>query len=344
MRILVGMSGGLDSTYAAMKLKSEGHNVEGAVLLMHEFTDIAAARSAADSIGIKLHTVDCRDAFSTVRENFVSEYLKGRTPNPCIICNPAVKFRYLADFAREHGFDRIATGHYAEIVRIVHENHTVYALKSAKDTKKDQTYMLCRLPQDILSMLVLPLADEVKTDIRTDAKDKGIDAADKKDSQEICFIPDGDYASYIEHRAGAVPCGRFVDTEGNTLGTHKGIIRYTIGQRKGLGISLGGRAFVNEINATDNTVMLAPSPKLTDTLYIDDIVYSGYPEPSDSEQLDVQVKLRYSSALQNARLVLKKGERGQLLLDTPAGSVTPGQSAVAYKDGVVLLSGFISLD
>ena len=159
MRILVGMSGGLDSTYAALKLINEGHDVEGAVAIMHEYTEIDGAKEAAHALGIPLHEIDAREAFLAVKENFVLEYSKGRTPNPCVVCNPLVKFRVLADYARKNGFDKIATGHYARIVTREENGSTLYACARAKDPKKDQTYMLHRLPDDVLSVLMLPLGD-----------------------------------------------------------------------------------------------------------------------------------------------------------------------------------------
>ena len=233
MRILVGMSGGIDSTYAAFKLISEGHKVEGAVIVMHEHTEVDEAKDAADSLGIPLHIIDARDAFNAcVVPNFMLEYTRGRTPNPCIICNSEVKFRILADYASEHGFDRIATGHYAKIVKNSTEDGGVrYAICRAEDTGKDQTYMLWRLPQDVLARLVFPLASMRKEDLRGEALAMGMAAAERPDSQEICFIPDGNYAEYIEERMGPSLPGEFVDSDGRVLGTHRGIIHYTVGQR-----------------------------------------------------------------------------------------------------------------
>ena len=169
MKILVGLSGGLDSTYAALKLIKEGHEVEGAVAVMHEFTETESAKEAADALGIKLHVIDATEQFKAVKENFISEYSQGRTPKPCVICNPLAKFRVLADFAIKNGFDRIATGHYAKVVTREEGGEKLYTLERAKDSRKDQTYMLYRLPRDVLSILCLPLADEVKTEVREKA-------------------------------------------------------------------------------------------------------------------------------------------------------------------------------
>ena len=343
MRILVGMSGGIDSTYAAMKLMGEGHEVEGALLVMHEHTDVDSAREAADSIGVRLHVVDCRESFEKVKKNFVDEYCRARTPNPCIICNPTVKFRALAEFALKNGFDRIATGHYAGVVETYDKGEKRYTLTPGKDFKKDQTYMLYRLPQSILSMLVLPLADDVKTDIRETVGQRGLSVADKKDSQEICFIPDGDYAAYIEESVGKFPEGDFIDTDGKYLGRHKGIIRYTVGQRKGLGISLGGRAFVREINALNNTVTLSTEAAVTSLVSVGDMVFTGMAKPEHTEQRRVSVKLRYQAPRVCATAVFDAEGGATLLLDEPARSVTPGQSAVLYDGDILLAGGFITV-
>ena len=214
MKILVGISGGVDSAFCANRLLLEGHEVEGAVLLMHEHTEIASAEAAARDIGIKLHVVDVREEFEkVVKENFISEYLSGRTPNPCIICNEKVKFARLYSYAMENGFDAIATGHYAKIVKLGER----YAVARSADEKKDQSYMLYRLSQNILSALILPLSDIPKADVRRESAEQGISAADRKDSQEICFLPDGKYAEFIEQKRGISPPGNFVDEEGNIL-------------------------------------------------------------------------------------------------------------------------------
>ena len=190
------MSGGVDSTYAAFRLKEQGHTVEGAVLIMHEYTDMTAAKAAAESVGIPLTVIDARDRFDRcVIPNFISEYSNARTPNPCIVCNSDVKFRLLCDYAQENGFDAIATGHYAHIINVGDAESPRYAIKRADDDKKDQTYMLWRLSQDVLAMLLLPLGDMTKEQLRDQARAHGLSSADAPDSQEICFIPDGDYAT-----------------------------------------------------------------------------------------------------------------------------------------------------
>ena len=342
MKILIGMSGGLDSTYAALKLLDEGNEVEGAVIVMHEHTETDGAKEAAEVLGIKLHVIDGKKLFEAVKENFVYEYAKGRTPNPCIICNPLVKFRILADFAKENGFEKIATGHYAKIVTRTEKGKTLYTLERAKDSRKDQTYMLHRLPQDILKMLCLPLADEVKLEIREKAKAIGLSAANRKESQEICFIPSGDYASYIEDIKGVFPSGNFVLDDGTVVGRHKGIIRYTVGQRKGLGVAYGERIFVSKIDAEKNEIVLSPDGSFTDTVSVSDIVFSGMTEPRDGEEKRVSVKLRYLAKPTPATAIFN-GKGGAILtLDSPEKAVTLGQSAVMYDGDVLLCGGFIS--
>lgn len=342
MRILVGMSGGVDSSAAAKLLLEAGHSVEGAVLRMHEYTDVDGARRAAELVGIPLHIIDCSDLFrERVQKYFCNEYIHGRTPNPCIVCNPEVKFRVLCDYALEHGFDRIATGHYARLVTVDAVGVSRIAFARAADTAKDQTYMLYRIPQDILHMLILPMAEQHKTDVRE--KMTGVDASlgEKKDSQEICFIPDDDYISFIEDNCGKSVPGNFVDEDGNILGSHHGIIHYTVGQRKGLGISLGYRAFVKAIDPQSNRVVLGAEKSTADMLRITDVVYSGAAPLSAGEQRRYTVKLRYQAPA--VPCTVCNGENGELYirLDSPAAAVTPGQSAVLYDGDSVALGGFI---
>ena len=337
MKILVGISGGVDSAYAAKKLILDGHSVEGAVLIMHEFTELDAAREAAASVGIPLHEIDCREAFSVIKENFVSEYISGRTPNPCIICNERVKFARLYSFAMENGFDAIATGHYAKVV--VQEGR--FALAMPEDTRKEQTYMLYRLPQSILSKLVLPLSEGTKAEIRLSAEEQGISAANREDSQEICFLPEGNHTEFIESVSGKCPEGDFVTPDGKVIGRHKGIIHYTIGQRKGLGISLGQRAFVTDINVETNEITLSPDLIGQNKVYIRDMVYSGMSAPTEKCVVTLDVKLRYTAQLVQAMATLYTDGTAVLEFDKPQRSA-PGQSAVLYKDGVVMCGGFIN--
>ena len=342
MKILIGMSGGVDSTYAAFRLKEQGHTVEGAVLIMHEYTDLAAARAAAESVGIPLTVIDAREHFKKcVIPDFISEYARARTPNPCIVCNSDVKFRLLCDHAVNNGFDAIATGHYANIINVDSEQGRRYALKRADDSKKDQTYMLWRLPQDVLSMLMLPLGDMTKEELRANARAHGLSSADAPDSQEICFIPDGDYAGYIEQRIGVSKSGDFVDEAGRVLGKHNGIINYTVGQRKGLGIALGARAFVKRIAPESNQVVISLDPPMSDTVSVCGMVFSGMHEPCKGEKKQLSVKLRYQASPIDCTAEFLGDGRAKLSLFEPARSLTPGQSAVLYDGDVVVAGGFI---
>ena len=341
VRILVGMSGGLDSTYAALKLIDEGHEVEGAVVVMHGHTELADAREAAAALGIRLHELDATEKFNAVKDNFVDEYSRGRTPNPCIVCNPWVKFRVLADFATEHGFDRIATGHYAKTVCLSDGLSVRYTLAKARDLRKDQTYMLHRLPEDVLAILMLPLGDEVKTEVREKALARGLKAAEKKESQEICFIPDGDYAAYIEAIRGPFPEGDFVLEDGKVIGRHKGLIRYTVGQRKGLGVAYGERIFVSRIDSFKNEIVLSVVGTYIDRVMLSDAVFSGISEPEPGTEIKAEVKLRYLAAPVSTTAVFHGEGRVELVLDVPQKAVTPGQSAVIYDGDTVLFGGFI---
>jgi tRNA-specific 2-thiouridylase len=343
MKILLGISGGVDSAYAAYKLKSEGHEVEGAVIKMHGYTEIDAAIEAAESIGIPLHVIDATEDFDRIiKENFVSEYISGRTPNPCIICNPNVKFKALYDYAMSKGFDMIATGHYAKIVKLDSDGNTRYTLASPTDEKKDQTYMLYRLPQHILAKTLFPLSDMNKTDVRQNSRESGLSAADRGDSQEICFLPDGGYADFVESRAGKCQGGNFVDDNGKVLGAHKGIIHYTVGQRKGLGIALGERVFVTAIDPIENTVTLSPSPKKSTEITITDVVYTGLPEPKSDLTVEALVKPRYTAKKVAAHVTFLPNATARVTFSEPT-TAAPGQSLTVYNsDGHLLAGGFIS--
>lgn len=339
MRILLGMSGGLDSTWSARRLLAEGHSVEGVFLVMHGETELDSARTAARALGIKLREIDCRARFcETVIQNFASEYRVGRTPNPCIVCNREVKFRELLRAADEGGFDAIATGHYAR----VGERDGRYFVRRGVDPSRDQSYVLWGLGQQVLSRLVLPLGDAYKREVRDEARRASVVSADRPESREICFIPDHDYAAYIERHFGPSLPGHFVDAEGKVLGEHRGILHYTVGQRRGLGIALGERMYVSEIRADDNTVVLMPAEdrEVTEFRLLSPI-FSGAVPPSDGESLHAEVAVRYQARTIGATLI-RAGEAWRVVLDTPLRSVTAGQSAVFYDGDVLLLGGFIA--
>ncbi len=351
MKVLVGFSGGVDSAYTVHLLKSAGHDVECAILVMHEFTELEMAQKLALELGVKLHTVDCRERFSKiVKENFTSEYMKGRTPNPCIICNEHVKFKCLYDYAIKSGFDRISTGHYARLYKATENGYEPYdallgydgesqvRVGVAFDITKDQSYMLWRVPVYILRSLVLPLANIEKQSIKEKAVGLLPSLSGNKESQEICFIKEGSYADYIEAKCGKSPEGDFVDTEGNKLGRHSGIIRYTVGQRKGLGISAGGRLFVTKIDAAKNEITLSLEDKYYSKVQLSDVIIHG--ANSYDNSVYCSVKLRYAAKPIFARLDYISGEF-LLHLNTPVRAVTAGQSAVLYDNGVVIGGGII---
>lgn len=336
MRILVGCSGGLDSTFAA-RLLSEHHEVCGASLKMNRYTDTGAAKEACDSLGIPFVEIDARDLFEQcVVENFVNEYSRARTPNPCVVCNRYVKFALLCDYARKNGFDRVATGHYCSVEMV----NGRYCIVRAADERKDQSYMLWPLTQDQLSMLQLPLADAIKDDVRQAALGEGIKAAEQKESQDICFIPDGDYISFIEARRGKFPEGNFVDKQGNVLGKHKGIINYTVGQRKGLGIALGQPMFVTAIDAERNTVTLAPAGgEFSDCVSVSGLSFQAL-EGKDGIYDNLTVKIRYAAKPVPCKVIINNGH-ADVEFFTPQRAVTPGQSAVFYEGNKVAFGGFI---
>lgn len=337
MRILLGMSGGLDSTYAAHLLLSAGHEVEGAFLQMHEHADPTQARESAAALGIPLREIDCRARFDReVVLPFAEDYRRGRTPNPCILCNETVKFRTLYEEMQRGGFDRMATGHYARI----REEGGRFSVCLSDDLSKDQSYVLYRLHQEMLTCLLFPLASYQKEAVREAARACGYTAAERKESMEICFLPAGEHASYIAARFGDCPPGDFVAEDGRRLGQHSGILHYTVGQRKGLGIALGERMFVTRIEPESNRVVLAPDrDRAVAGIAVHSLIFSGLAPRTEGEEAFF-VRLRYRAPLVPARVrFLPDGVEARFL--SPVASVAPGQSAVFYRDGSVAFGGII---
>ena len=324
---------------AARILMAEGHEVEGAVLLMTDHSTPAEAEVSAREVGILLHVIDCREAFQkAVIKDFLTEYRRGRTPSPCTVCNRLVKMNYLYRYAVEKGFDGYATGHYCKIVR--GENGR-YAPELAKDLKKDQTYMLWRMTQEQFSLLHTPLADRIKSELRAEASELGLTAAEAGESQDTCFIPQGmSCRDYLAEHIAENLSGNFVDADGKVLGRHLGIQYYTVGQRKGLGIALGKPAFVTKIDPIAKTVTLrfaedtfAKKITLTDLNFVGD-------EPRTEGELRRLVKIRYAAPPVPATIRFE-GDTATVEFDSPVRTPAPGQSAVCYDGNRLALGGII---
>ena len=350
-KVVIGMSGGVDSSVAAYLLKEQGYDVIGVTMQVwpeeEEFEEIEGgccsltatedARRVAAKLDIPFYVMNFKEPFKDkVIDYFVDEYLKGRTPNPCVACNKYIKFDELLKKAMALGSDYVATGHYATPV---FENGRYY-LKKSKDSKKDQTYALYNLTQFQLSHTLMPCGVYSKDKIREIAKELGLVVYNKKDSFEICFIPDNDHGKYIKnHTEGKVRPGNFVDKTGNILGKHKGIVYYTIGQRKGLGIALGKPAFVIDINPFTNQVVLGEEEDIFKTdLIAKDLNFM--PFDNLKEPLKVQAKIRYSSIPSDAVIYPMEDGRLRVSFDKKQRAITKGQSVVFY-DGDALIGGGI---
>jgi len=341
MRIVVGISGGIDSAYTALMLKEQGHEVEGVILRMHAYSETDDAQKVAEKVGIPLTELDCTRQFEErVVEPFIREYPRGRTPNPCVVCNRYLKIALLCEYAEKNGFDKAATGHYA---RLGYENGR-YFVAAADDLRKDQSYVLWHLTQKQLSRLIFPLYGKDKQVIKAEAEKLGLaDISAKKESQEICFIPDNNHAAFIEERLGKFPEGDFILPDGKVVGKHKGIIRYTVGQRRGLGIAMGERYFVTDIDPENNTVTVAPAGgDLASSARISGLNFQ-YLDPALAEEgseIRLSVKIRYGAAPRHARVIFGK-DSAEVFFEEQVRAVTPGQSAVFYSDGKVAFGGFI---
>lgn len=333
-KVLVGISGGVDSSVAVRILQQQGFAVTGAVVRFSpsHADAVEAAKHAAQQLGVECITLDAEALFEQeVIRPFCDAYCSGRTPNPCVLCNPLVKFTALLAAADKLGIQYIATGHYA---RAELDSDGVCRVHQAQSLARDQSYMLGRLPQDILSRLLLPLGEFEKDDIREMAREFGLDCADAPDSMEICFIPDGDYAAYIEARGLHGKAGHFISPDGADLGPHKGVMHYTIGQRKGLGIALGEPVFVKEILPGGDIILARAGDEFTSKITVTDIVTPGSsPLPAGT----YQIKIRSAAPLAEASF---DGE-DTLVFAEPVRAAAPGQAAVFYRSGTVLGSGFI---
>ena len=337
--VFVAISGGVDSAAAAILLKERGYNVRGVTLRLkpHNLADkdIEDAQAVADTLNIPLDVLDMRDEFKKVTDYFCNEYLEGRTPNPCVMCNPNVKLGKLLEYTLEQGGNLLATGHYANIIK---DENGVYYIKR-NPSSKDQSYFLCGLNQHILSHVIFPIADLSKPEIRQLASENNIPVAEKKDSQEVCFIPDNDYISFIEREFNpkATP-GDFLSSSGEKLGTHSGIYKYTIGQRKGLG-AFGKPMYVLSIDSENNAVIIGDNNELfKEEIYIKDINFLSGTAPEN--EFECEVKIRCAARPAKATLTLSS-DLGKIVFQEPQRAAAPGQTAAIYIDDILIGGGTI---
>ena len=354
-RVMIGMSGGVDSSVAAYLLKEQGYDVIGVTMKLWQDDDdelieneggccslaaVEDARRVADRIGIPFYVLNFSDVFKQkVIEPFIDEYLNGRTPNPCIACNKHIKFDDFFNKARQIGCDYVATGHYAKIEK--DEKTGRYLLKKSVTDKKDQTYALYNLTQEQLEHTLLPIGDYEKERVREIAKEIGLDVHNKKDSEEICFISDNNHGKYIsEAMPGKVKQGNFVDKDGNILGKHKGIVYYTIGQRKGLGLAMGRPVFVTDINPLTNEVVVGAEEDIFKTdLICKDINFIAFDNLDKS--LELKAKIRYSAKPATATITPLENGKVRVSFKEKQRAITKGQSVVFYLDDLVVGGGII---
>ena len=349
-RALIAMSGGVDSSVCAYLMKQDGYDCIGMTLRLYNnetsdiqdstccsLDDVNDAKAVAAKLDMPHYTLNYLSNFKeNVIDRFVNAYECGATPNPCIDCNRYIKFSGMYEKAKELEAEYIVTGHYARIE--YNENSGRYMLKKALDSSKDQSYVLYSLTQEQLAHTKFPLGELEKTQVRKIAEENGFINAHKKDSQDICFVPDGDYASFIEKYTGKeYPCGEFVDTEGNILGEHKGIIRYTIGQRKGLGLSLKAPMYVCKKCMDKNQVVLTTGEDLYSTS-LDAVDLNLISVPCIDGEMRVNARVRYNQKEQPAIVTQTSDNTIHVEFDSPQRAITPGQAVVLY-DGDVVVGG-----
>ena len=329
-KVFVALSGGVDSSTAAALLCERGFRCSGVFMITSEeaLTWRAEVERVADELGIKLYVLDVRGDFERILEYFCDEYKRGRTPNPCVLCNRHVKFGKLWDFARAHGADYFATGHYARIMR----SNGEVGLYEAASSAKDQSYVLSMLDKEVLAHIILPMGEHNKDEARAMAAMFGLCTASRSESQEICFIPDDDYVALLERRCPElVRKGKIVDSRGNILGEHMGVHRFTVGQRRGLGVAMGRPYYVVKIDAENNTVTLGPKEEvMSSRLVVKGVNWlTGVPVCG----FRARVKIRYNG--KGAEATVTPEEDGAVVeFGEPVSAITPGQLAAFYvEDG-----------
>jgi tRNA-specific 2-thiouridylase len=351
---MMAMSGGVDSSVAAALLREQGYDLVGVAMRLTpdsvtaaprrgtccSYDDFEDARRVAEMLDFPFYVVDLRDAFRTrVIDNFVAEYLEGRTPNPCVMCNREIKFDRLWQRATALECAYVATGHYARIER---DEAGLYHLMRARDTAKDQSYFLFNLDQSQLSRTLFPLAMTTKQEVRTKAHALGLTNADKPESQEICFVPDGDYAGLVERMAVTRPRhGRIVGEDGTVLGRHNGIHRFTIGQRRGLGVSSREPLYVSSINSSTGDVEVAGRERLNVKGLVADQFQLVSRTVTEGLQFRAEVKIRYRNPPIPANITLISIHEAEIRFDHDGPAVTPGQACVLYRGDEVLGGGVI---
>lgn len=345
-KALIGMSGGVDSSVSAYRMLQLGYDCDGCTMLLHDqgcggSSDVDDARSVAEKLGIGYFPMDCREEFSqAVISNFAEAYETGLTPNPCIRCNFSLKFGAMLEKGLAMGYDCIVSGHYA-LIRF-DEGTGRYLLYRAADASKDQTYFLAGLSQHQLAHIQFPLGTLTKAEVRQIAQEQGFVNARKRDSQDICFVPDGDYAAFLRRYTGKdYPEGDYLDLSGKVVGRHKGAVCYTIGQRKGLGIALGAPVYVCNKDMQANTVTVGPNGALfSKVLRAKD--WNWFPFPALTEPLRVTAKIRHSRSEHSAWVHPEENGFARVEFDEPQRAITPGQAVVLYQEDLVIGGGTIT--
>ena len=342
-KALIAMSGGVDSSVAAWLVQSNGTACDGATLLMWDAggDSIADARAVATRLGMEFYVFDVMKDFRChVVDSFIGTYEVGQTPNPCVVCNRYMKFGVLLDKALALGYSHVVTGHYARIRQ--NEETGRYLLYKAEDRAKDQTYFLACLDQHQLQHAMFPLGELTKDQVRAIAEEKGFINARKRDSQDICFVPDGDYVRFMKEYTGKTyPAGDYLDLSGHVVGKHCGAVAYTLGQRKGLGLAMGAPVYVCAKDMEKNTVTVGPNEALfSTTLRAND--WNWLPFPALTAPLRVMAKARYRHNEQPATVYPEENGMARVVFDTPQRALTPGQAVVLYDGDMVVGSGTIT--